>query len=119
MKLSRPLADFIGTFQSLNNLVANPSGLAIFLCPPFGQSFGVGHFFMPAAAPPFGVRRQFSSSGARDAMLSAMFLKPMPDASSQAAVRATLGTFLTPVLKQRCAKQKTASGGGRCQVAYT
>lgn len=91
-KLSRPLGGSIGIFQSLNDLVANPSGLAIFLCPPFGHAFGHGHFFMPAAAaPPFGVRRQFSSSGARDAMLSAMFPKPMPDASSLAAVRATLG----------------------------
>jgi len=91
-KLSRPLAGSIGTFQSLNDLVANPSGLAIFLCPPFGQPFGVGHFFMSAAAPPprrrlafdasslaavramqcfrrgfkTDARRQFSSSGARD-----------------------------------------------------
>jgi len=31
-----------------------------------------------AAAAPFGVRRQFSSSGARDAMLSALFQNRCP-----------------------------------------
>ena len=89
MKLSRPLVAFIGISPSLNDLVANPSGLAIFLCPPLGQPFGVGHFFMPDFPPrrlafdasslaavrvmqcfrrgfKTDARRQFSSSGARD-----------------------------------------------------
>jgi hypothetical protein len=89
MKLSQLSGGFIGTSQSLNDLVANPSGLAIFLCPPFGQPFGVGHFFMPDFPPrrlafdasslaavramqcfrccfKTDARRQFSSSGARD-----------------------------------------------------
>jgi len=62
------------------DLLANPSGLAIFLCPPFGQPFGVGHFFMSVA------RDQFSSSGARYA---ATFGAAAPnETSSLAAVRA-------------------------------
>jgi len=68
-------------FFSACDIVANPSGLAIFLCPPFGQPFGVGPFLASGSE----ASSLAAVRGTR--LLSARLTQDLHETSSLAAVR--------------------------------